>query len=296
MSIFTAIGDFITEKITAPIVLGIGKALGAKNVPTAKEATEKFKSTTAGKVINTALSAAVVVAGGIAGKAALSAAPAGTAAKVGSVAKSLIPATTKGKVLAVGAAALAVPAVVANPKILSTAAKTVTDIPSLGYDIGEFSAAPTLKGAEKIITAHPELAVITGVALTAIVGSAGASMISSYLTRKEMKKQTAAMEKAAENYSVNPQAATPAAAAAVLPTTSPVSNQPAVPYEKAWSGSIGEQIPRETTQISTGTKKRRYKKAKAEKSPSVRQNVQVIVSNKALGSQTRKYINNAIYA
>ncbi len=296
MSIFTAIGDFITEKITAPIVLGIGKALGAKNVPTAKEATEQFKSTTAGKVINTALSAAVVVAGGIAGKAALSAP--GAAAKVGSVAKSLIPKTAKGKILAAGAAALAVPAVIANPKILTTAAKTVADVPSLGYDIGSFSANPTLEGAKELITSHPELAVVTGTALVAIVGSAGASMISSYLTRQEMKKQTAAMEAAVDNYSTSPQAAAPGSLIAGLPTTSPISNQPAVPYEKSYSGAVGEQIPRETQKITTGARKKSKRKARARDLGGVRQSVKILLNNRAVGSviQNRRYLNQRVYA
>jgi len=108
----------------------------------------------------------------------------GTAITLGK-GKAIITAISKLKPLqrvgVVTAGAVIIPAVIANPDILFKAIETTADLPKAGYDIGEFSKHPTLEGAKQLIENHPEIAILTGSALIAVVGIAGAKIIALYL-------------------------------------------------------------------------------------------------------------------
>jgi hypothetical protein len=82
--------------------------------------------------------------------------------------------------------------------------------------------------------------------------------------------------------------------AAKEPDTSPISNLPEVPYEKAYSGAVGEQIPRETINIAT---KKRKGKARKKDFGGVKQSVKILINNRAVGSviNNRSYLKKRLY-
>lgn len=253
-----AIGNVISDIIKA----GSGKT-------TAKELSE----TTAGKALGAAIAgtaAALAVAAG---------APAVVKAVKSGSAKSAISKAAKeaaaNPIKAVKKAATAVVgAAVVGGAVAGGGAKLIKPVIEAAYK-GTKTAAEVATG-EKKLTSETVMDVAKTIGIiggSAIVGGAVGIIAEKVMGAKE----SAASETPMLSNSMNN-----------IPTTSSDN--------LIYDGSITEGIPMETTTVTTGTKKKRKARARTRDLTSVRQNVNVIVNNRAIGQQSRKYIKESIYA
>jgi len=207
----------------------------------------------------------------------------GGAAKAGTLAASaakLIPTTLKGKVIGVIAAPVVIGAVIKEPgKTAEAIAKAPGALANVGGNVAGFIAEPSIEKAKAIVTENP--VIVGAVAAVAVIAGAKA-ILPAIVTSKQIeatKEQTAAIE-----------AVTKTMQPGVLPGETPGGLIP----EKTMITDEGKPVTTQTSTITTGKRKRR--KAKAAISPSIRQNVQVIVSNRSVGIENKRYLNERILA
>jgi len=140
---------------------------------------------TANKVIGAAASNPYVTALGgavaYAPKAAIGAASAGFSSL-----------STTGKVATVVAAPIAVSAIISNPKIATSVAKTPSGLANLGGNIAEFAENPSLEGAKGVFLENPVLAsgALLGAGLA--VGSGVTGLVATGLNTRAIRENTQA--------------------------------------------------------------------------------------------------------
>lgn len=283
--------DYLSGAFTNPIT--------AIKSPTA--AKDKFLETNAkglsGQITNvvktvgtTATVAALLVSGG--------AAAGSTSAKsIGSKAISttaktipkLIPKTLAGKAIAIPATIIGTTALIKNP---SGAASTVGKTVEAQIDLGSMIANPTKEGALEFIKEHPvATGAVAGVAALA-VGKATTGIVSTLLNTKAIRENTAANLQSKNQEPTPPEYSVIEEKSDYGSGTTVGTNAPAVPVS-------GQQAPTtpvmpETEVLSTTTaKKRKYHRHKAV-IPSIRQNVNVMVSNNSNRYSSKKYINREV--
>ena len=189
------------------------------------------------------------------------------------------PVLTAGAILAAPAITIAA---IKSPKIKETILGApeayVAGSVSAGETIATIIEEPTLANGLKIIKDHPYLTAATAAALLATFGYSGL-LITNIISNAKLKGYLAEVGEEVVSAGATIPAAT---AGAVIP-------------EKAIVSDEGLPIIPETATITTGIKRRR--KAKAAIIPSMRQNVQVILSSKNIGYQINKrYLNQRILA
>lgn len=226
---------------------------------TIKQVTEKhFSQSVAKQTTDTVLATGGYVAALYAGAAV---ATKGLAASM----KVLIPATLKGKVIAGVTAPIALGAVIQSPELLGKAAGAPSELAQFGGDVAKFAADPSADTFKDILEESPVISAVVAGAGIVVAGKAVLPAISGYLTREEMEKQTAALEKSAAAAGGN------------------------------YIGG-GSPILPATSTITTGRKP--YKRRAAKKTPSVRQSVVVSIINKPVTAGIRisnkRYIKNEL--
>jgi hypothetical protein len=203
---------------------------------------------------------------------------------VAATAASLIPTTLKGKAIAAVAAPVVIGAVASQPlKAAEAVAKAPSSLANVGANVANLVADPSLKNVKTLITENPVLVGGAAAAGAVAAGAGAAGLVSGYLTRQELEKQTEALERSAA-----------AAEGAILGE----GTGQVLEKEKVTATDEGKAITPETTTITTG--KKRYRRATIKEKPSVRQNVRVIVANRATSTGLRirneRYLNQRILA
>jgi len=204
---------------------------------------------------------------------------------VASTVKAAIPKSVAGK----AAAALVVPVVataaIKNP---SGAVNTVGKILDAQVDAGALIADPSLSKAEEYLKEHPGASVAVGVgALAAVGGGLGlaANTVATYLNSKATNENTNATD--------------PEAPSASLPTDTTTTKTRTVAQETPATSNLApsSQLPvtPQTQTITNSPSRKRSSRRKAIQ-PRVTQRVNVIVSNKSVGTTTKNYIRRGIYA
>ena len=203
---------------------------------------------------------------------------------IAATAASLIPATIKGKVIAAVAAPVVIGAVAQQPlKAAEAITKAPSSLANVGANVANLVADPSLKNVKTLISENPVLVGGAAAAGAVAAGAGAAGLVSGYLTRQELEKQTEALERSAA-----------AAEGAILGE----GTGQVLEKEKITATDEGKAITPETTTITTGQKRRRRPTIKEK--PSVRQNVRVIVTNRAISTGLRvkneRYLNQRILA
>lgn len=288
MGLFSAIGgavakglDYLTAGFVHPIKT-IEAAISPTKTIQQDVITPHFEQSFVKQTVQT-LTAGATYAGAVLGGAAI-----GTAAKAGTIgttatkaAAALIPTTIKGKIIAAVAAPVVVGALVQSPgAVIGAVAKAPGELAQFGADVSSFAVNPSISSAIEIVKESPLIS--AGAAALGVGAAAGLVIpaVSGILTREEMQKQTEAFERQA--------------AAAESGLVAGTGGSATLPKEKLLiTDDTGISTP-QTTTISTG--KRRRKRAIKKESPSVRQNVQVIVKNAATGLRIRneRYLNTRV--
>lgn len=197
---------------------------------------------------------------------------------------SLIPTTPLGKV----GAALAIPvvagAVINQPKkAAELVVKTPFELANFGGNVANFIAEPNLENAKTIASENPLITGAAAAGAALLVGSGVANLTSNILNRQEMKKQTEAFERQAE-------------AAEQLLKTPPTENKTIENKPISSSVPITPQTPitPETKPLiaTAGSGSRSVSRRKKYKriTSVMRQNVNVLVSNRNIGN-TKRYLN-----
>lgn len=233
-------------------------------------------------LLSTGTAAALVIGGG----AALGST---TARSIGttvlSSANKLVPSTTKGKVIAAIAAPVVGSAIISNP---GGALSAVTKTAKAQIDLGKVIANPSVSSAEQYLKEHPGASVAIGAGTVAAIGGGlglAANTAATFLNSRATNANTAASE-------------IPDKAALVLPTQKGISIEPIEDKPATASIAPPEQLPK-TPQTQTvspgGTNKRKKHYRKLTIAP-ISQKVNVIVSNRSIGTTNKTYLNRGIYA
>ena len=239
-----AIGNFITG------------LFGVK----AKSTSEQLSTTTAGKVLGSAIAATgagLLVA-------------TGTAGKVASVA---IKTPIKSAAIVLGTATI-----LQSEKLT----KAVTDLPkqtaTLSTNVADLIDNPSIANAEKAIKESPIAAAVIGAGLAATIGG-GIGLVANTLATKENTAAT-----------LGSVAASPTTSNSQNLTTSPALNKAGSNLsEKVTATDENYPISTPYTTITTGVK--RHRKAKVDRSQSIRQNVQVVVNSNNIRYLNRRILN-----
>lgn len=255
--------DVLTVSLAHPIATAtavVSKKSTVQDVVTSHFA-QPLKEQVKDIVLGTAGIAATVVAG----------AAVGTAAKAGTLAPAaakLIPSTTKGKVIAAVAAPAVIGAVVNQPvKSLTTVAKAPSELAQFGGDIANFAATPSVESGKQLVTQSPLLASAAGLLIAGGAVSKLAPAIATARQTEAIQEQTQAILDQKEITVVDKSAEFKAMPSNQIAPTSEVAPQ-------VQSVSKGATTP-----------KKRKKTVSKPVIASMRQNVNVIVSNR----QTNKY-------
>lgn len=237
---------------------------------------EKVVANVENKTLKTALEtvanhpylAAGVVAGGITAVAQ----PAAAAAVV----KSAIPATTKGKVAAAVIAPVAIGALTTSEKAREGVLNAPSSLANFGANVGKVIESPSLATIKETFKENPVIATAATLGAAAVVGGGIGLAANTVAT---------ALNTRATNANTEPTTAT---------GEIPVS-QGGVLKETTMQTDEGTALTPQTTTIKTG--KKRYRARQQEKQ-SIKQNVQVVVNNRAVGVSRKieRYIKGAVYA
>lgn len=184
-----------------------------------------------------------------------------------SAAKAAIPTTIKGKVAAAIAAPIVVGVIAKSGKAREALLEAPSSLTQLGAGVGELIEEPSLKKAWELVKEHPIAAGAAAAGAAIVVGGGiglAANTVATMLNTKETKENTLG--------------GVPQTAAGEIPT----GVGAAIP-EKEIQTAEGYPATAQTTTVTTG--KKRYRRARLQEKPSVRQNVRVgvIVQNKATG-------------
>lgn len=244
----------------------------------------------------TATAAAIIVGGGAAAGSASAKTIGGKAISVGAkTLPKLIPKTLGGKAIAAVAVPVGVTALIKNP---GGAANTVGKAVEAQIDLGSIIADPSKEGAIEFLKEHPVTTGVVGAAAALAVGKATTGIVSTILNTKAIKENTAATKEAAMGASEEKKKKKNIRVEEELPIDTPEQVQPTQTGYTVTDKS-GEFKPAETpvlpatNEITEGEtkKKRRYRKHKVV-TPSIRQNVNVVVKNNAVGIRaTKRFIN-----
>src|SRR4030042_2649462 len=287
-SVVTAVVKSPVGKVMNIATVAIAHPIATVSAVISKEKTvaqvveKHFDQPLSSQLLQTAVGTAEIAGAVYAGGMVATAYSAGTLGSA--IAGAVIPTTFKGLAMetaVVGAALIAAPIILESP----TARKVAANIPAqltpeglvqTGSQVSDFIDNPSSAKLTQIAKDNPALLAI----IAAAVVVAGGAALNVYNTWK-MKQSTEDIAKATEKLAE--QGALHAATAGGL-----------VP-EKTMATDEGIPKTNETATITTG--KRRRRKAKAAIIPSMRQNVQVILSNRSIGYQINKrYLNERIFA
>jgi hypothetical protein len=235
-------------------------------------------------LLSTGTAAAAVVAGGAA-LGSTTARAIGTSV-VGAATK-LVPSTTKGKIAAAVIAPVVASAVISNPGgALSTVSKTV----NAQIDLGKTIANPSLNAAEQYLKEHPGASVALGAGALAVVGGGvglAANTVATYLNSSATRENTNSTSSpdTALNGSLPVDTTSRLSAPEVMtsPAAAPTAPQSAI-------------IPQTQTITSSNISVRRKKHYKKLTIAPISQRVNVIVSNRSVGTTNKTYLNRGIYA
>lgn len=188
MGLFDSIGKAIINTVVAPaantITKGIEYVTGKKYGRTSVETYEK---SAIGR-------AAITTLGGVAAATGVAAAAPIVARAAPSIAKALVPTTAKGAIIGGTAALVGVPAVIQNPKIVTS---TASGLVNVGSNIGKASKEPSISSITNIVKENPIIStgIIAAGAAPLIPAAVGA--IGSSRTTSAIKEQTEILQKAA---------------------------------------------------------------------------------------------------
>jgi hypothetical protein len=205
---------------------------------------------------------------------------------VATAAKALIPATTKGKVTAAVAVPVAAGVLTKTSKPIESIAKVPAQLTAFGADVGSFIDDPTLKNAEKILKENPGVSLAIGAGAVAL----GAGSIVSGIGAVENIKTRESVKELTNQLSTQP-------VSTILPTTTETKRVAEVPATTNLAPvSMTPQTP-QTQVISSSAVGVRRRKRKSMRSPaSINQRVNVIVSNRSIGTENKTYLKREIYA
>lgn len=200
-------------------------------------------------------------------------------------AKSVVPKSTTGKIVAAVAVPAAVGAVVRQPEAVTKAVVNApVELGKFGGDVADFAANPSISSAKQIVTESPVISTALAAGAVIAAGKTAAPVIGGLIQKEAVEEQTKALEKAIE---------TP------LPTQSPsltntgTTTAPAVAPQTPLTPQTKPLIA--TAGSSTSTRKKR--RSKRPSSPSVRQSVNIVVSNRASSTgirSTKRLINKEV--
>lgn len=236
-------------------------------------------------VATTATAAALIVGGGAAaGSTSAKAIGSKTLSVGGTILKAVAPKTVKGALLEAAVVPVVATAVIKNP---SGAAKTVGNVVSAQVDLGKLISEPSKETALDFVKEHPIATGVIGAGAALAVGKVATSIVSTVLNTKAVKENTRALKESRQ------------------PTIEEITDVIPEQVQPTQAGytvtdKSGEFRPAETpilpatNEVTEGTetkKKRRYKPRKVV-TPSIRQNVNVVVKNNAVGIRaTKRFIN-----
>jgi hypothetical protein len=235
-------------------------------------------------LLSTGTAAAAVIGGGAALGSTTARSIGGT---ILSAAAKLIPSTTKGKVIATIAAPVVASAVISNPGGTIRAVKNTV---SAQIDLGKTIANPSLSSAESFLKEHPGASVALGAGGLALVGGGlglAANTLATFTNSAATRANTAAGSTPDQAVS----AALPIDTSTRL--SAPEVMQPSVSAPTAPTTAITPQTQTITSSSTSVRRKKHYKKLTI---APISQKVNVIVSNRATGTQTKTYLNRGIYA
>lgn len=214
-----------------------------------------------------------------------------TAAKAGvlassavAAAKNLIPSTTKGKVIAAVATPIAVGAIVKEPV---SSVKTIVSAPGelaqFGGDVATFVKEPSVENAKQIVKESPVISGVLGGVGVAALSKGLAPAVGAYLQKEAAEEQTEAIK---EQTQVIKETAIMGGSGPKTPiaATTPVAPQtPITPETKPLIATAGSRV---------STSKR--KTTKKTPSQTIRQSVNVLVSNRSNSVGMKRYINRRV--
>jgi hypothetical protein len=202
------------------------------------------------------------------------------------VVKNLIPTTGKGKLIGGTTLLVGGGILTQTQKPLTTLSTIPSKLTAFGADVGTFIDQPTLLNAEKILKENPGVSIALGAGAVAAGAGAlvtGFGAIENIQTREAVKDLTKELSTQPVS-TLLPTSPTETKRVSEIPATSnlsPVSMTPQTPQ----------------TQVLSSTAGVRRQKRKSMRSPaSISQRVNVIVSNRSIGTQNKTYLKREIYA
>lgn len=183
--------------------------------------------------------------------------------------------------------------------VVNAIIKTPSALANVGENIGAIIENPSIETVTNTFKENPVIVGGLTAAAALTVGKGLTSTVATILNTKAEKENTAAMDTntsaALEATPAISQAAAPAIQTGSSMETLQNPTQTSLPKEAAIGNTTaGIPLTQPTSTITTG--KKRYKKRKVKLSPSIHNNINIAIQNKAIGSQMRKYIKMPLYS
>lgn len=279
--------DAISAAVTRPFQFVQDPQAAMKSFQTASK-TENITKT----VVNTGLAAAATVAAAtVAGSIAAGTVVTDLSAAFKAIGSAAV-ANPKTAIAATVAAPVVISAVASSPKLQSSIVNAPTSLTNFGSNIGQLINEPSVEKAKELVKENPLLAAGTAAAGVSAVGLGTAGIVSSVLNTQSIREQTETIKETSKSLpaastSLETPKTTPSAAVAT-PTAPQTPITPETKPLIATAGSGG-----------TTTSKRKKRTSIKPTNQNIRQNVNVIVSNRSNSTgmkQTAKYIKREVLA